>query len=404
MAGPLEGYRVVELGEGVAAPYCAMELGDAGAGVIKIEPAAGDCARNWGPPMEGSFSSVFLRLNRSKRGIALDLDAGDGVEVAYRLLQTADVVVVDLNRLPHPSLRYEAIAATNPNIVYCAISGFGDRGPWADRPGGELPVQLLTEATSSLGRIGDPPVRVGNDIASMYAAIHGVQAICAALLARDRIGSGQRIDVSLFGSLLAMRSTLWVALSNPDEWWGFHLDSYVKPPDHGYPCRDGRIFVNLARMDAAEFDTLLAELDMDWVRDEPLFELLAQDSTGGGRYAHVVHHLWDRALERHTVAQAMAIIERHGGLAFPMNDYQMIENNEQVRAVGMIQTMEQPGAGLIKVMTPPWDFEDTPWQLSLPAPRLGEHSIDILREAGYPGDDIDRLIQNGSVVANLETA
>jgi crotonobetainyl-CoA:carnitine CoA-transferase CaiB-like acyl-CoA transferase len=380
MAGPLDGFRVVELAEGIAGPYCTMELGDAGADVIKIETPAGDCARGWGPPQEGGTSSVFLRLNRNKRSIALDLETASGVETARRLMAGADVAVADHNRLPDPSLAYLPVSELNPQIVYCAISGFGERGPWADRPGGELPVQLMAEATSSLGVIGDPPERAGTDIASMYAAIYSVQGICAALLARDRIGSGQRLDVSLFGSLLAMRSTLWVALSNPDEWWGFHLDSYVKPRDHGYPCRDGRVFVNLARMKKDDLEDLLVDLRMEWVKDDPQYSLFAQDSTGQGRYAHTVHHLWDRGLRELTVAEVTEIVEGYGGLVFPMNDYRMIENNEQVRAVGMIQEFQQPGAGLIKEMLPPWDFAGTPCEMRLPAPSLGEHTEAILHE------------------------
>src|SRR5262245_46396279 len=180
MAGPREGYRVVEIAEGVAGPYCAMELGDAGADVIKIEALTGDRARGWGPPVQGDDSTVFLSLNRNKRSIALDLQSADGVDVARRLLERADVAIVDVNRLPDPLLAYEAVGEANPQLVYCAISGYGAGGPWADRPSGELPAQMMSEATSSLGRIGEPPVRIGTDLGSMHAAIYSVQAICAA--------------------------------------------------------------------------------------------------------------------------------------------------------------------------------------------------------------------------------
>src|SRR5690242_12046647 len=123
MAGPLTGYVVVEVAEGVAGPYCAMELGDAGAEVIKIEPASGDRARGWGPPQGGDTSAVFLSLNRNKRSIALDLNSPAGVEIARRLLARADVAVVD--PIASPELRYEAIGERNAQLVYCAISGYG---------------------------------------------------------------------------------------------------------------------------------------------------------------------------------------------------------------------------------------------------------------------------------------
>lgn len=392
MAGPLEGYRVVEIAEGVAGPYCAMELGDAGADVIKIEPLGGDRARGWGPPVQGDDSAVFLSLNRNKRGIALDLASADGVDVARRLLERADVAVVDVNRLPDPLLAYEAVGEANPQLVYCALSGYGARGPWADRPSGELPAQMASEATSSLGRIGEPPVRIGTDLGSMHAAIYSVQAVCAALLARDRIGAGQRIDVSLFGSLVTMRSTLWVALSNPDEWWGFHLDSYVKPPDHGYRCRDRAIYFSLARMDPEKLDALLRDLKMEWVKDDPQFPLLATDTAGGtGRYAHVVRPLWERAFAQLDADEVMAIVERHGGLCFPANDYQMLVNEPQVQHMGFVRTVEQPGVGEMPVIAPPWRFADTPAELRLPAPRLGEHTAAILAELGYTPSAVARL-------------
>src|SRR5262245_34053889 len=177
MAGPLDGYRVVEIAEGVAGPYCAMELGDAGADVIKVESPDGDRARGWGPPVQGDDSAVFLSLNRNKRGVALDLASAAGVDAARRLLERADVAVVDINRLPSTLLAYEAVSEANPQLVYCAISGWGPSGPWAVRSAGELPAQLASEATSALGRIGEPPVRTGTDLGSMHTAIHAVQAI-----------------------------------------------------------------------------------------------------------------------------------------------------------------------------------------------------------------------------------
>ncbi|HLZ71156.1 MAG TPA: CoA transferase [Dehalococcoidia bacterium] len=381
MSGPLDGYRVVELAEGVAGPYCAMALGDAGADVIKIEPPAGDRARGWGPPLRGDTSAVFLSLNRNKRGVVLDLAKPGGIESARGLLANADVAVIDANRLPAPELGYDAMAAFNQRLVCCQISGYGDRGPWANRPAGELPAQLLSEATSSLGHIGEEPVRLGTDVASMYAANYAVQAICAALLEREQSGLGQRIDVSLFGSMLAMRSTLWVALSNPDEWWGFHLDSYVKPPDQGYRCKDGAIFFSLARMERERFDALLRELDMEWVRDDPLYPLLERDTAGGtGRHAHEVKHLWERAFAAFTTAQVTAIVERLGGTCFPMNDYAQLVALPQVQHLGMVQEIEQPGIGPLRVLAPPWEFSETPASIRRPAPRLGEHTAEILRE------------------------
>jgi formyl-CoA transferase len=190
-----------------------------------------------------------------------------------------------------------------------------------------------------------------------------------------------------------MRSTLWVALSNPDEWWGFHLDSYVKPPDHGYRCRDGAIYFSLSRMERENFDSLLADLKMEWVRDHPDFSLLAIDSAGGaGRYSHIVRPLWERGFAELPAATVLEIIERHGGLAFPMNDYAMLIETDQVKHVDMVETLDQPGVGPMRVIAPPWQFSDTPAEIRRPAPRLGEHGAEILTELGFtPGEITDVL-------------
>lgn len=385
MPGPLDGYRVVEIAEGVAGPYTAMSLGDAGADVIKIEPPQGDRSRGWAPSLDGD-SPVFRTLNRSKRGIVLDWSSGQDIETARRLLAQADAAVVDKYGLP-PELGWERLSASG--LVYCAISGFGAQGPWADRPASEIGAQMASEATSSLGNLGEPPVRHGSDIGSVFAANNAIQAICAALYARDDSDpsnptGGQRVEVSLFGSLIAMRSTLWVALSNPDEWWGFHLDSYVKPPDHGYQCRDLPIYFSLARIRGEAFESLIDELGMDWAREHPDYEKLRTDGAGGaGRYAAELKPLWERGFANFNADRVMEIVERHGGWAFPMHDYERLSNDPQVGAVGAIINLEQTDGSLMRQVAPPWDFEGTPVPTpTQPAPALGQHQDEVLAELG----------------------
>ena len=399
MSGPLEGYRVVELAEGIAGPYCALELADGGADVVKVGRIEGDRTRGWGAASIGTLGAAFEHLNRNKRGLALDTDSETGVEILRRLVQHADIVVADAGWSHQPGLQFESLGELNQNLVYCRLSFFGDEGPWADRaPHGELVAQLSAETTGSLGRVGEPPVRMATAMGSMYAAIYAVQGICAALLARDDAG-GQRLDVSLFGSLLAMRSTLWTALSNPDEWWGFHLESYVKPPDYGYRCKDGFIFMSFARLSQEQRDRLYGDLKMDdWVRDEPQWEVFATDGGGGtGRHSHVVKHIWERALANFTTEEAMEIVRRNGGWAFPKNDYERLANAPQVEHVGMIQSVEGLDGGSVRMQMPPWDFSATPADVRRPAPRLGQHGIEVLSELDFEGEEIERLRSAGTL-------
>ena len=387
MPGPLAGYRVVEIAEGVAGPHTTRLLADAGADVVKIEPPHGDRSRGWAPSIggdDGDDSPLFREMNRNKRGIVLDWRSGEDVETARRLLAQTDVAVVDKFGLP-AELRWEALHS--PGLIYCAISGFGPKGPWADRPASEIGTQMASEATSSLGSIGEPPVRHGSDIGSVFAANNAIQAICAALYARDDSDpanptGGQRVEVSLFGSLIAMRSTLWVALSNPDEWWGFHLDSYVKPPDHGYQCRDLPIYFSLARIRGEFFDSMIDELGMEWARDHPDYDKLRTDGAGGaGRYAAELKPLWERGFANHDAERVIEIVEHHGGWAFPMHDYERLCQDPQVEAVGAVIDVEQGDGTVMQQIAPPWDFEGTPVSMTMrPAPGLGQHQDEVLAE------------------------
>lgn len=386
MAGPLDGLRVLEIAEAVAGPYAAMALGDAGADVTKVESLEGDRSREWGSHTRGDYGAVYAGLNRNKRSISLDPTTAEAKETVRRLAAQCDVVIADVGWDEAIGLTFADLQAINPRAVYLSISQWGPRGPWANQPPyGELAAQLASEATTSLGVIGEQPVRQGTDIGGMYAAAYGIQAVTAALLARERTGEGQRIDVSLFGALIAMRSTLWVALSNPDFWWGFHLDSYTKPPDHGYLCGDGkRIFFSLARMTPQDRETLHDQLGgLPWLETEPRRETFLQDRGGGtGRYGHLVTELWERAFSTKTADEMIELVRRLGGWAFPLNDYQTLFDSEQVAAAGMVQQMPYPGTGTKRTMAPPWEFAATPATIRRPPPALGAHTAEILAEAG----------------------
>ncbi len=383
MAGPLDGYKVVELAEGIAGPYAAMELGDAGADVIKIEKPEGDRTRGWGSKAKGSVGAIFRTINRNKRGITADVDSDEGAAQVRRVLEGADVLITDAGWSKHPDLQPEALLQRNPNLVIVRFSLYGKEGPWAlQAPYGELAAQMASETTTNLGVITEAPVRIADEVGQMFSAVNSVQAVCAALYARDAAG-GQIIDMSLFGSLVVIRSTMWVGLSNPDFWWGFHVDAYTKPAHYGYKCSDGFVNVQLGRMSRESRDQLYKDLNMEWVKSDPLFSLLDEDTAGGnGRYSHRVHHLWEKAFAAFTRDQVYDIVERNGGNVFPKNTYEMFVNSPQAQSQELLTTVPTPGTGDIKMMRPPWDFGDTEASIRRPAPSLGEHTAEVLAELG----------------------
>lgn len=370
MSAPLEGVRVLEVGEGVAAPMAGRLLGDAGADVIKVEGPDGDRTRGWGTG--AGTGVVFRALNRNKRSVKLETAGFDGIA---GLLEPADVLLMDQG-----AVDVDAVMEAHPQMVVCVISDWGPEGPWADLVGGELPAQLASEASSSLGSIGEEPVRLGNEHAGMVTGSYAMQAIVAALLVADEVG-GQRIDLSLFGTMLQMRSTLWVAHSNPDEWWGFHLDSYVKPPEHGYTCKDGNIFFSVGR--APDREQILTDLKMEFAKQDPRWETFSKDSGGGtGRYSHLVHDIWDRGFSQWTVAEATEILERHGCWAFPYYTYEQFFDDEHVRGMGLVVDLTNSDGEPMRDLRPPWQFGDTPAAITRPAPKLGEHTEEILVSGG----------------------
>ncbi|MCE2488052.1 MAG: CoA transferase, partial [Desulfurellaceae bacterium] len=227
MSGALAGYRILDLTQGLCGPFGAMRLGDAGAEIVKLEPLDGDASRTMGPPFVGQDSAVFLSLNRNKKSLALDIRTAEGRAIIRRLVARADALIADLapDEAEELGLDYAALQERNPQLVYCAVSAFGDKGPLRNLPGAELVIQAMADYTNSLGRIGEPPVRLGTDVASLSTGVFVSQAVTAGLFHRLRTGQGQRVSVSMLGTLLHMRGIMWTSMTDPDDWYGFHLDN-----------------------------------------------------------------------------------------------------------------------------------------------------------------------------------
>ncbi len=377
----LDGIRVIDLTQGLCGPFCTMQLGDGGADVIKIEPPNGDYARRMGPPFVGDESAVFLSLNRNKKSVTLDLATDAGREAVRKLVAKADVLVEDFgpDAAGKIGLGYEQLKQINPKLIYCAISPFGEEGPLRNAPGSELIIQAMAEYTASLGRIGDPPVRVGADIASLNTGIFAAQAILAALFHRIRTGEGQRVAVSEFGSLLHMRGIMWSALSDPDDWFGFHLDHYTKPPEYGYQAKDGAFYFILRRGDSEGWDKLIMGLGMEEVLADPRFDDYGRTATSIGRYATEVKPIWEKAFANRSRGELIDLIKGMGGDAVPIMDYPALMAHPQVAALDIVTEVNHPTAGPLKMIRPVARFSDTPNSIRLPPPLLGQHTAEVLR-------------------------
>jgi len=378
--GHLAGFRVVDLTEGLCGPFCSMQLADAGAEVIKVEPPEGDYARRVGPPFVNGESAVFLSVNRNKKSVVLNYRREDERELLRRLAGTADIFLEDLGpgEAERLGFGYGQLSEQHSGLVYCAISSFGEEGPLKNMPGSELVVQAMAEYTASLGRIGEPPIRIGADVACINTGIFATQAILAALFHRERTRGGQRVAVSQFGSLLHMRGIMWHSMTNPDDWYGFHLDHYTNPPDYGYQAKDGALYFILRRGNTEDWDRLVLELGMEQVLADRRFDDYGRQATSIGRYAPEVKHEWEDAFKERPRDEIVALIKSVGGDAVPMMDYPSLMSHPQVEALKTIVEVPHPNGGTFKTIRPVARFSGDPEPLLGAPPKLGQHTEEIL--------------------------
>lgn len=392
---PLAGYRVLELAHLIAGPVCGLYLADMGADVIKVEsPDGGDASRTAYRAPRGTDSPIFITVNRNKRSLALDLSKPDGHAAFLRLAERADVVIEAYRGgvAERLGIDYARLAPLNPRLVYCSLSAFGPEGPWREKPGLDMLVQAMGGLMAVTGEPGGGPVLCGTPIVDTIGALMAGQGIVTALLHRERAGEGQRVDVSLLnGMLLAHAARLplfWASGEEP----GRHGSAHAHlAPFQAFLARDGWIYV------AVWVDRLwqpfCAALGREPLAADPRFA--TRDDRL--RRRQELTALLEPLFRERTVQEWMTRLEARDVLCAPVNGYGDLEHDPQIRATGMIVEEEHPVAGRVRTLSPPIRFEKTPGSIRRPAPALGEHTDEILQEAGLGATERERLRQSGVI-------
>jgi crotonobetainyl-CoA:carnitine CoA-transferase CaiB-like acyl-CoA transferase len=393
--GPLAGLRVLELAQIMAGPTCGMLLADMGADVIKVEKLpGGDDARGYSEPRINGVSAPFLMLNRNKRGLALDLKQPQGRAVLLRMVRDADVLTENYRRgtLEKLGLGYDVLARENPGLIYCAVSGYGRDGPYADKGGFDLIAQGFAGLMSITGEPGREPVKTGNPVADINAGILAAVGILAAWTHKQRTGVGQVVDTSLMEA--ALHQTFWHAASyfaegrSPGPTGSAHL---LTAPYQAFRTRDG--WINIGGANQANWERIADVLGHPEWRADPRF------ATNAARMQHLAElvALMNNVLATRTRDAWIAAFDAAGVPVGPVHSIGEALAHPQTRARGMIVDLVHPDAGTVRALGCPIHFSATPTRVARPAPRLGEHTREVLRGYGYAAGAIDALSAAGVV-------
>lgn len=390
---PLAGLRVLELANFMAGPFCATQLADLGADVVKVEqPGVGDHARKNPPLVAGRDGAGFMSLNRNKRSIALNLKAPEGKTAFRRLVERADVLIENFRPGTMDDLGFgpEALHALNPRLVVCSISGFGQTGPWRERAGLDLIAQAASGLMSITGQPGAAPAKAGVPVADLTTGLYAAFSVLAALRERDRSGLGQTIDLSLFECALALgvwETGLYFATGEVAGPLG--SAHRASAPYQAFRCADG--YITIGGATPANWLALCRVLGHEEWAEDPRF------ATATDRKANEV--VLAELIESATIAQPRAHWQRRldeaGVPAGPIYRYDEALAAPQTVARGLVSTVEHPAAGPHKLVSTPIHLSRTPPGAPSAAPLLGQHTREVLLDAGLSDADVDLLLDAG---------
>ncbi|MFP6730173.1 MAG: CaiB/BaiF CoA-transferase family protein [Alphaproteobacteria bacterium] len=399
--GPLAGLKVIELAHVLAGPACGLMLADMGADVIKVEKAPdGDDTRRMAPPRIGDESAAYLMMNRNKRGIVIDLKTEGGKAVLLRMLESADVLIENYRKgtMEKLGLGYDRLKESNPALICCSISGFGRTGPYADRGGFDLIAQGMSGLMSITGEgPGRPPVKVGASVTDITAGILAAMGVLAAVIERGRTGLGQVVDTSLFEAGIV--HTYWqsaICLASGQSPGAMGSAHPLNAPYQAFETADGWINIGAANQN-------------NWLR---LVEAighpeLAKDDRFLENPDRVVNRealelVLNNICKTRVTADWLSRLTEAGVPVGPVLSIAEMHANPQTLARKMVVETDHSVLGPVKSLGLPVKFSRTPGAIDRPAPLLGEHARQILREYGYDTDEIENLISQGSVMAHDE--
>ncbi|MBL8344096.1 MAG: CoA transferase [Rubrivivax sp.] len=391
---PLHGIRIIDMTSVLMGPFASQALGDMGADVIKIEAPSGDLVRQIGPARHEGMGAIFLNANRNKRSVVLDLKQPEGVAVLKRLLVGADVLMYNVRpqAMGRLGLDYEVVSAINPRLVYAGLFGFGQDGPYAARPAYDDLIQGAATLSHLIARAsGGPPRYVPTAVADRIVGQTAVGAILASLLARERSGRGDRVDIPMFETMVAFvlgDHLAGLTFEPPLDDGGYPRQ--LSPERRPYRTKDGYICALV--YNDKQWEGFLKGIGRESLaQEDPRFASFSVRS----RHIDHVYGWLSGVFEQRTTAEWMRLLEAADVPFMPMHDLRSILSDPHLLATGFFQSVQHPTEGAIHSMRPA-----PRWQVHQPeearlAPTLGEHTVDVLREAGLADAEIERLVEAG---------
>ena len=397
--GPLSGLKVIDLTHVMAGPTCTLMLADMGADVIKVEKTPdGDDTRRSTPPKIGDEAAAFMMMNRNKRGIALNLKTPGGRSVLQRLLEDADVVVENYRpgTMKKLGFDYEELRKTNAGLIYCALSGFGRSGPYGHRGGFDLVAQAMSGLMSITGEgPGRAPVKCGAPVTDITCGILAAMGILAAYAHRLKTGKGQMVDTSLLEAGIVQ--TYWqsaIALATNEAPGPMGSAHPLNAPYQAFECSDGWIVIGGSNQ--RNWLRTLEALEAEHLTDDHRFV------DNAARMAHLkeLEETLAPFFKPHSSDELLARFEAVGVPAGPVHDVLQMQADPQVRAREMVTSVEHKREGKIETIGLPVKFSETPGEVRTGAPVYGQHSREVLKEAGFDEGQLQALITEGAVVAD----